>query len=221
MEEAFSRRMCLFPGLKGQDEAPPALPVGGRPCQTAGDLAEKGLRPGQDPQIGSPEMERNPEGLPLPHDKIGPCLARRVEEPQGKGLCERGDEEGAGAVDCRGQGGEILDNTEEIGALNEHGRRTGVQQSPKGRAVQLSGGIPGAFLHVIAVGPGVGPDYLAVFRVEGTGQNDPLPIDGTGRQNSRLGQGRRPVVHEALAPASPESRAITFGIRTWPGGVPG
>ena len=152
----------LFPRLQGEHEAGLAVFVHGAAGDAAGHLADKLFGAGHDTQIRAAETERQAEALAFGHGDVRAHLAgsfqdglqNRIDRDDGHGLMF------GGFVEKRG---EILDGPEEIGILDDDGRRVVVDGGHEGLGVRIA----------VPVGHGDQIE-LQVGRVGG--QHD--PVDG-------------------------------------------
>ena len=87
----------LLARAHGHDERPPPLDVGRHADEPAGDLADERVGAGEDAQVRTAVLERDPERLALPRRDVGAVGSRRLEHGQPDRLDDR-DEQGAGGV---------------------------------------------------------------------------------------------------------------------------
>ncbi len=153
------------------------------------------------------------EALALADDKIRPCLPGGHEDTQRGGVRETGHEQCPPSVRQFGQGPDVFDDTEEVGALDEHGRGAVIHQPPERLPVNLAGRVEGDLDALVPVCPGISPDNLSVLGVDRSRQDQSVPAEALGRKNRCLGHGRRPVVHGGvghLGSRQPRDHGLVF-----------
>ncbi len=108
----------LLAGGEREYEAALAVAVGGLSDEAAGNLADELLARGDDSGVGAAVAERNAEGLGFQRDDIG--LRRWTHDAERERLGDGDDQQRALGVDHIGDGGDVLDGSEEVGRLDQH-----------------------------------------------------------------------------------------------------
>ncbi len=170
----------LLAGLQGEHEAASSFDIDGLADEAPGDAAHELLRHGHVAEAGAAEVHGVAERLSLADDDVGAETPGSLEEAQRERV---GDdhEESPGRVRDRGRGGEVLEGPEEVGLLDDDGRRVRVDGGPDGlevggragrqvddlRARPIAGGLAAQDLPVLGMHPGGDDDTPAPGLVPG------------------------------------------------------
>src|SRR5690606_23741802 len=154
------------------------------------------LTAGEQAEAGAAHAHGVAQPLPLAHGDVRATLARRAEQGEADRV-EDGDEQRARRVRDVGGGGPVLDDAEEVGALDDDGG--GVITHGGAHRVQVEPPVPAE-----RDGPDletdprvVGLEHAAVVRVQVAGDRHraPRPARDRARHQHRLGRRAGAVVH--------------------------
>ena len=115
----------LLSGLQCEDEAAPAVDIGGLAGDPAGHPAQVVLGRGEEAERRTAEVEPVAQRLALTHGDVHPALPRRAQDPEGDRV-DGGDAEGTRLVRGGSDRVQVLHGTEEVRALDEDGGNVGV-----------------------------------------------------------------------------------------------